>query len=108
MQGKIYGRSRIGRRRQSWLPTIRDWFNSTSSELFTAAASRVQIDMMIAKPPRGDGILRVWYSKEKIYLAPTSWTQSGTIQLIQEFVSENKSLIYEMDEIKLFKAEERK
>ena len=48
MQGKIEGRRKPGRRKTSWIKNLREWYGSSTSELFRAAVSKVQIAMMIA------------------------------------------------------------
>ena len=55
LQGKIEGRRSVGRRRISWLDNLKNWFNCSSSELFSASRSKDRIAMMIAKLLRGDG-----------------------------------------------------
>ncbi|MDK1801117.1 hypothetical protein LRR74_28510, partial [Klebsiella pneumoniae] len=55
IQGKIQGKRSIGRRRISWLNNLRQWYNSSSVELFRSATSRVKIAMMIANLLKGDG-----------------------------------------------------
>lgn len=54
IQGKILGRRNIGRRRISWLCNLREWNNTSSKELFRAAASKVKIKTMIANLLQGD------------------------------------------------------
>jgi len=48
IQGKIEGKRAPGRRRTSWLKNLRQWFGRSTSSLFRAAVSKVQIAMMIA------------------------------------------------------------
>lgn len=52
MQGKIVGRRSVGRRRNTWLRNLREWFGMTSVELFRAAVSKVQIAMLISNLQR--------------------------------------------------------
>lgn len=55
MQGKIQGKRSIGRRRNSWMKNLREWFGCNNNELFRAAASKIRIAMMIANLRNGDG-----------------------------------------------------
>lgn len=55
VQGKIQGKRSMGRRRNSWLKNLRDWFGCSNNELFRAAVSKVRIAMMIANLRNGDG-----------------------------------------------------
>lgn len=48
MQGRIAGRRSAGRRRISWLANLRSWFRSSTTSLFRAAVSKVQVALMIA------------------------------------------------------------
>ena len=52
LQGKVDGRRRGGRRRNSWLQYLRQWFGMSSLELFRQAADRVRIAMIIANVRR--------------------------------------------------------
>ncbi|CAG9839630.1 unnamed protein product [Diabrotica balteata] len=53
LQGKIFGKRGPGRRRTSWLKNLRIWFNTTSVQLFRAAADKIKITMMIANIRNG-------------------------------------------------------
>lgn len=55
MQGKIKGKRSIGRRRNSWLRNLREWFGCTNNQLFRSAISKVKIALMIANLRNGDG-----------------------------------------------------
>ena len=55
LQGKILGKRSIGRRRISWLNNLRQWFNSSSIDLFRAVTSKIKIAMLIANLLKGDG-----------------------------------------------------
>jgi hypothetical protein len=48
LQGKVFGRREAGRRRISWLKNLREWFSTTSSDLFRAADNKVIIARMVA------------------------------------------------------------
>lgn len=48
LQGKIEGKIYLGRRRTSWLKSLREWFHCTSLDLFREAVSTIRIDVMIA------------------------------------------------------------
>lgn len=40
MKGKTKGRGNQGRRRTSWLKTLRDWFGRISNQLFRAVSNK--------------------------------------------------------------------
>ena len=48
MQGKIQGKRSMGRRRNSWLKNLREWYGCGNNELFRAAVSKIKIALMIA------------------------------------------------------------
>uniref|UniRef100_A0A8D8Q737 Uncharacterized protein n=2 Tax=Cacopsylla melanoneura TaxID=428564 RepID=A0A8D8Q737_9HEMI len=48
IQGKVYGKRGVGRRRISWLKNLRTWFNQTTTQLFRAAVNKIVIANMIA------------------------------------------------------------
>ncbi|CAK1588781.1 unnamed protein product [Parnassius mnemosyne] len=48
IQGKIQGKQSVGRRRTSWLKNLRQRFGKSTRSLFRAAASKIQVDLMIA------------------------------------------------------------
>ena len=48
LQGKVYGKRGPGRRRNSWLQNLRQWFSLTTTGLFRAAADKIRIAMLIA------------------------------------------------------------
>lgn len=48
LQGKIYGRRGPGRRRNSWLQNLRQWFSLTTTGLFRTAVNKVRIAMLVA------------------------------------------------------------
>jgi hypothetical protein len=55
MQGKIAGKRSIGRRRNSWLKNLREWYSCSSNELFRSAVSKIRIALMIANLRNEDG-----------------------------------------------------
>lgn len=55
MQGKVQGKRSVGRRRNSWLKNLRDWFGCSNNDLFRSAVSKVKIALMIANLRNGDG-----------------------------------------------------
>ena len=55
MQGKIQGKRSVGRRRNSWLKNLGEWFGCSNNELFRAAVSKITIALMIANLRSGDG-----------------------------------------------------
>jgi hypothetical protein len=48
LQGKIEGKRSVGRRRISWLKNLRDWYNTTSIDLFRASLDRNIVANMIS------------------------------------------------------------
>uniref|UniRef100_A0A8D8SXR8 Craniofacial development protein 2 n=1 Tax=Cacopsylla melanoneura TaxID=428564 RepID=A0A8D8SXR8_9HEMI len=48
LQGKVYGKRGVGRRRISWLKNLRTWFATSTTGLFKAAANKIIIARMIA------------------------------------------------------------
>lgn len=46
LQGKVFGRKGVGRRRISWLKNLRNWFAMNPTQLFRAAVNKVMIVMM--------------------------------------------------------------
>jgi len=57
LQGKIEGKRSVGRRRISWLKNLRDWYNTTSIDLFQASLDGNSIANMISN---------IWYGYELI------------------------------------------
>ena len=55
MQGKIAGKRSVGRRRNSWLKNLREWYNCSNNQLFRSAVSKVRIALMIANLRNEDG-----------------------------------------------------
>lgn len=55
IQGKIMGKRSIGRRRNSWLKNLREWYNCNNCQLFRSAVSKIRIALMIAKLRNEDG-----------------------------------------------------
>lgn len=53
LQGKVDGRRGPGRRRNSWLQNLREWFGLTSIQLFRQAANKIRIAMLIANVRNG-------------------------------------------------------
>ena len=53
LQGRVDGRRGPGRRRNSWLQNLRQWFGLTSVELFRQAANKIKIVMLIANVRNG-------------------------------------------------------
>uniref|UniRef100_A0A8D8VL77 Craniofacial development protein 2 n=2 Tax=Cacopsylla melanoneura TaxID=428564 RepID=A0A8D8VL77_9HEMI len=48
LQGKVFGKRGVGRRRISWLKNLRTWFDTTTTGLFKAATNKIIIARMIA------------------------------------------------------------
>ena len=48
IQGKITSNRGPGRRRTSWLKNLRQWFGKSTTSLFRAAVSKLQIAMLVA------------------------------------------------------------
>jgi hypothetical protein len=48
LQGKVFGKRGIGRRRISWLKNLRKWFSTTTTNLFKASVNKIIIARMIA------------------------------------------------------------
>lgn len=55
MQKKIRGEKSIGRRKQSWLRNLLDWFGMTNNHLFKSAVSKIGMVLMIALLRNQDG-----------------------------------------------------
>ncbi|KAF0766394.1 Uncharacterized protein FWK35_00004205 [Aphis craccivora] len=53
LQGKIEGKRSVGRRRISWLKNLRDWYNTTSTDLFRASLDRNSIANVISNIRNG-------------------------------------------------------
>uniref|UniRef100_A0A8D8VWR7 Uncharacterized protein n=1 Tax=Cacopsylla melanoneura TaxID=428564 RepID=A0A8D8VWR7_9HEMI len=47
LQGKVFGKRGVGRRRISWLKNLRTWFDTTTTGLFKAATNKIIIARMI-------------------------------------------------------------
>lgn len=56
LQGKIAGKRSVGRRRISWLQSIRRWFSMTTTELFRTTVNRIIIANMIANIRNGQAL----------------------------------------------------
>jgi len=54
-QGKIMDKRSIGRRRNSWLKNLREWYNCNNCQLFRSAVSKIRVALMIAKVRNEDG-----------------------------------------------------
>lgn len=55
VQGKIVGKRSIGRRRNSWMKNLREWYNCSNNQLFRSTVSKIRIALMIANLRNEDG-----------------------------------------------------
>ena len=53
IHGKIIGKRSIGRRRNSWLKSLREWFGCSNHQLFRSEVSKVKIALIIANLRNG-------------------------------------------------------